>query len=336
MSSKDSPQKGLLFVGGADVRRALPMSDCIEAVDRAMRALSNGNADVPLRTVMQLPGGRNFFGVMPGYLQDPRGLGAKIITIFPDNAKLGLASHVGLVLLFDTQTGFPLAVMDAAEITAIRTAAASAVATRALARRDASHLAILGTGEQAATHLESIAKVRSLRTVRLWGRSIEKTARFAAEHGPRLSLTIEVSKTAEEAVKGADIICTVTASPEPVLNGVWLARGAHVNLVGSSRLNSREADDDVVAGSRFFVDSRTSARAEAGELKHAIDAGLVSDSHILGEIGEVLSGKVVGRTGNHDITVYKSLGVAAQDLAAAHVIYDRAMHGGIGTVVPFQ
>lgn len=336
MSSKDSPQKGLLFVGGADVRRALPMSDCIEAVDRAMRALSNGGADVPLRTVMQLPGGRNFFGVMPGYLQDPRGLGAKIITIFPDNAKLGLASHVGLVLLFDTQTGFPLAVMDAAEITAIRTAAASAVATRALARRDASHLAILGTGEQAATHLESISKVRSLRTVRLWGRSIEKTARFAAEHGPRLSLTIEVSKTAEEAVKGADIICTVTASPEPVLNGVWLARGAHVNLVGSSRLNSREADDDVVAGSRFFVDSRTSARAEAGELKHAIDAGLVSDSHVLGEIGDVLSGKVAGRTGNHDITVYKSLGVAAQDLAAAHVIYDRAMHDGLGTVVPFQ
>ena len=336
MSSKDSPQKGLLFVGGADVRRALPMSDCIEAVDRAMRALSNGGADVPLRTVMQLPGGRNFFGVMPGYLQDPRGLGAKIITIFPDNAKLGLASHVGLVLLFDTQTGFPLAVMDAAEITAIRTAAASAVATRALARRDASHLAILGTGEQAATHLESISKVRSLRTVRLWGRSIEKTARFAAEHGPRLSLTIEVSKTAEEAVKGADIICTVTASPEPVLNGVWLARGAHVNLVGSSRLNSREADDDVVAGSRFFVDSRTSARAEAGELKHAIDAGLVSEAQVLGEIGDVLSGKVAGRTGNHDITVYKSLGVAAQDLAAAHVIYDRAVHDGIGTVVPFQ
>ena len=336
MSSKDSLQKGLLFVGGADVRRALPMSDCIEAVNRAMHALSNGGADVPLRTVMQLPGGRNFFGVMPGYLQDPRGLGAKIITIFPDNAKLGLASHVGLVLLFDTQTGFPLAVMDAAQITAIRTAAASAVATRALARSDASHLAILGTGEQAVTHLESISKVRSLRTVRVWGRSIEKTERFAQEHSSRLSLKIEVSETAEQAVKGADIICTVTASHEPVLNGAWLARGAHVNLVGSSRLNSREADDDVVAGSRFFVDSRTSARAEAGELKHAIDAGLVSDNHVLGEIGDVLSGKVVGRTGDHDITVYKSLGVAVQDLAAAHVIYDRAMHDGLGTVVPFQ
>jgi ornithine cyclodeaminase len=321
MNSKDSPRRGLLIIGGAEVKRALTMSDCIEAVDRAMRALSNGGADVPLRTVMQLPGGRNFFGVMPGYLADPHGLGAKIITIFPDNAKLGLSSHVGLVLLFDTEIGFPLAVMDAGEITAIRTAAASAVATRALARRDASHLAILGTGEQAITHLESISKVRTLR--------------FAREHGVRLGLKIEVSKTAEEAVTGADIICTVTSSREPILNGAWLARGAHVNLVGSSRLAAREADDDVVAISRFFVDSRSSARAEAGELKHAIDAGLVSDSHVLGEIGDVLSGKVVGRTGNHDITVYKSLGVAAQDMAAAHVIYERATRDGIGTSVPF-
>src|ERR1700730_589178 len=190
MSSKDAAPdgtpNGLLIVGGADVRRALPMSDCIEAVDRAMRAFSSGGADVPLRTIMQLPGGGNFFGVMPGYLEDPRGLGAKILTVYPDNTKRGLSSHVGLVVLFDAQIGYPLAVMDAAEITAIRTAAASAVATRALARRDASHLAILGTGEQAATHLESISKVRALRTVGVWGRSIEKTEHFAAEQSSGL------------------------------------------------------------------------------------------------------------------------------------------------------
>jgi alanine dehydrogenase len=272
---------------------------------------------------------------MPGYLDDPRGLGAKIITVYPDNAKRGLPSHLGLVLLFDAEIGFPLAVMDAAEVTAIRTAAASAVATRALARRDASHLAILGTGEQAATHLEAISKVRALRSVSVWGRSVDKAERFAEVEGPKLSLRVEVSKTAEDAVKGADIVCTVTASHEPVLNGAWLRRGAHVNLVGASRLHAREADDDLVTGSRFFVDSRTSARAEAGELKHAMDAGLVSESHVLGEVGEVLSGNVVGRTGDHDITVYKSLGVAAQDLAAAHVIYERAMRDGIGTRVPF-
>jgi ornithine cyclodeaminase/alanine dehydrogenase-like protein (mu-crystallin family) len=335
MSSRDSAPKGLLIVSGADVRRALPMSDCIEAVDRAMRALSNGGADVPLRTVMRLPGGRNFFGVMPGYLEDPRGLGAKMITVYPDNAKRGLPSHLGLVVLFDAEIGFPMAVMDAAEVTAIRTAAASAVATRALARKDASHLAILGTGEQAVTHLEAISKVRTLRSIRVWGRSVDKAERFAEEEGPKLSLRVEVRKTAEDAVKGADIICTVTASHAPVLNGAWLRRGAHVNLVGASQLHAREADDDVVTGSRFFVDSRTSARAEAGELKHAMDAGLVSESHVLGEVGEVLSGSVVGRTGDHDITVYKSLGVAAQDLAAAHVIYERAMRDGIGTRVAF-
>ena len=330
-----SSNRGLLIVGSADVKRALSMSDCIEVVDRAMRALSGGGADVPLRTVMKLPGGRNFFGVMPGYLSDPQGLGAKIVSIFPDNTKVGLSSHVGLVLLFDSEIGFPLAVMDAGEVTAIRTAAASAVATRVLARHDASHLAILGTGEQAISHLEAISMVRSLRTVRVWGRSPDKAAAFAETHGSRLGLKIEVSGSAQEAVSSADIICTVTSAREPVLNGAWLQKGAHVNLVGASQRTSREADDDVVTVSRFFVDSRVSARAEAGELKHAMDAGLVSESHVLGEIGEVLDGKAVGRASNHDITVYKSLGVAAQDMAAARVIYERALRDGIGMSVPF-
>jgi ornithine cyclodeaminase/alanine dehydrogenase-like protein (mu-crystallin family) len=330
MSLKNAGSQDLLIVNGAEVRSALPMSECIEAVDRAMRAFSDLGADVPLRTIMQLPGGRNFFGVMPGYLDDPRALGAKVLTVYPDNSKRGLASHVGLVVLFDTETGAPLAVMDAAQITAIRTAAASAVATRALARKGATSLAILGTGEQAVTHLEAISKVRKLQTVRLWGRSPEKAQRLAEEAAARLSLAIEVARTAEEAVKGAEIVCTVTASHEPVLQGEWLTPGVHVNLVGSSRLSSREADDAVVSRSRFVVDSRTSARAEAGELKHAIDAGRVTESHVLGEIGEVLNGGVVGRTSDQDITVYKSLGVAVQDLAAAHVVYDRAIRDGIG------
>jgi ornithine cyclodeaminase len=335
MSATDASCQELLVVGGADVRRALPMSDCIEAVDRAMRSFSAEGAVVPLRTVMTLPGGRNFFGVMPGYLHDPRGLGAKIITVFPDNPKHGMPSHVGLVTLFDSDSGMPLAVMDAAQITAIRTAAASAVATRVLARHDAACLAILGTGEQAVTHLEAISKVRSLHAVRVWGRSGEKAERFAGEQGARLSLPVEASETAKDAVKGADIVCTVSSASEPILSGAWLARGAHVNLVGSSRIFAREADDEVVTMSRFFVDSRASARAEAGELRHAMDAGLISESHILGEIGEVLGGNVPGRTSSHDVTVYKSLGIAAQDLAAARLIYDRAIREGMGTRVPF-
>jgi ornithine cyclodeaminase len=325
----------LLIVGGTEVQRALPMADCIEAVDRAMRALSGGAALVPLRTILLLPGGSNFFGAMPGYLGDPPSLGAKILTVYPANTQRGLPSHVGVVLLFDTETGIPLAVMDAAQITAIRTAAASAVATRALARTDAQSLAILGTGEQAITHLESLSNVRKLRSVRIWGRTYEKARSFAQEQGARLSLRIEAARSAEDAVRNADIVCTVTASHEPVLKGSWLSRGAHVNLVGASRNTSREADDDVVTASRYFVDSRTSARAEAGELKHAMDAGLVGESHIIGEIGEVLSGKTAGRTSSSEITVYKSLGVAVQDLAAAHVVYERAMRDGIGTRVPF-
>lgn len=335
MTSARGNSPELLIVGGADVRRALPMSDCIEAVERAMRALARGGANVPLRTILTLPGGRNFFGVMPGYLEDPQSLGAKILTVYPQNPQLGLASHIGVVVLFDVRKGIPIAIMDAAEITAIRTAAASAVATRALARPDAAHLAILGTGEQAVTHLEAIAKVRSLRTIRIWGRSAEKAQLLAKEAGARLSLRIDVCKTADAAVEGADVVCAVTAAHEPVLHGASLSRGAHVNLVGSSRLTAREADDDVVTRSRFFVDSRTSARAEAGELRHAMDAGLVTESHVLGEIGEVLNGNVSGRIAIEDITVYKSLGIAAQDLAAAHAVYERAVRDGIGTRAPF-
>lgn len=325
----------LLIIDGAAVRRALPMSDCIDAVERAMRALSRGDADVPLRTVMRLGSSRNIFGVMPGFLSDPLGLGAKVITVFPDNPQRGLPSHVGLVLLFDTQTGIPVAVMDAAEITALRTAAASAVATRVLARADAAQLAILGTGEQARTHLEAISLVRPLRSVRIWGRSSEKARRLAAEWAARGSAEIEVCASAREAVQDADIICTVTGSREPVLLGEWVARGAHVNLVGASRVTARETDDELVARSRFFVDSRTSARAEAGELRHATEAGVVGERHVLGEIGEVLNGDVAGRADPQDVTVYKSLGIAAQDIAAAHVIYERAQRDQLGTRAPF-
>ncbi|HVO47011.1 MAG TPA: ornithine cyclodeaminase family protein [Steroidobacteraceae bacterium] len=335
MTSGQAGRGELLIVSGAEVRTALPMKDCIEVVDKAMRAYSRGAAEVPLRTIMGLADGRNFFGVMPGYLGEPSSLGAKVIAVYPDNPGRGLPSHVGMVLLFDAERGTPLAVMDAAQITAIRTAAASAVATRALARADAGHLAILGTGEQAVTHLEAIAAVRELRSVRIWGRSSDKARDFARTQGDTLSIGIELCKSVDEAVEGADIVCTVTAAREPVLFGARLKAGAHVNLVGASRANAREADDDVVTRSRYFVDSRVSARAEAGELRHAMDAGLVTESHIRGEIGEVLAGKVPGRLGEQDITVYKSHGIAVQDLAAAHAIHARALRDGLGTRAPF-
>jgi ornithine cyclodeaminase len=324
----------LLILGGEQVRSALPMDICIEVIDRAMRAVSRGEAWVPLRTVMALPDGPNLFAVMPGYLGEPRSLGAKILALYPRNTQQGLPSHIGLVVYFDPDTGLPRAVMDAAEITAVRTAAASAVATRVLARPDATVLAILGTGEQASTHIEALAQVRPLSTIRIWGRTPERVRALAVRHA-HLPFPIEVCETAREAVERADIVCTLTASPEPILEGAWLTPGTHVNLVGASRRNAREADDEVVTRARFFVDLKVSALAEAGEWHHAREAGLVDEAHILAEIGEVLEGRVAGRTAPTDITVYKSVGMAAQDLASAHVIYERALMQGIGTRVPF-
>jgi ornithine cyclodeaminase len=331
----DAARPALLVVNGDEVLRALPMLTCIEAIERAMRAVSSGEARVPLRTVMSVPQTPNFFAVMPGYLGDPRGLAAKILALSPENPRRGLSSHIGLVTYFDSETGLPLAVMDAAAITAVRTAAASAVATRALARPDACTLAILGTGEQAATHLEALVHVRALKAIRVWGRSQAKAQAFAERESAHLPCPIEVCESARAAVERADIICTLTGATEPILSGHWLSPGAHVNLVGASRRNAREADDEVVMRSRFFVDLRVSAIAEAGELYHAQQAGLVGETHILGEIGEVLSAQVLGRTSDTDITVYKSVGIAAQDIAAAHVIYHRAIQEGIGTRVPF-
>lgn len=334
-----SPSR-LLIMGGDQVRLVLPMDACIKAIDRAMRAVSRGDARIPLRTVLPLPTSAdpkalpNLFGVMPGYLGEPQGLGAKLLALYPTNPQRGLSSHIGLVCYFDAATGAPRAVMDASAITALRTAAASAVATRILARTDASTLAILGTGEQADTHIEALSQVRTLKAIRIWGRSPPKAQALAERHAHR-GIPLHVCDTAQAAVQGADIVCTLTASQEPILEGAWLAPGTHINLVGASRRHAREADDAVVTRSRFFVDLRASALAEAGEWYHAQQAGLVDETHILGEIGEVLEGRVRGRRTDEDITVYKSVGMAAQDLAAAHEIYDRALRNGLGTWVPF-
>lgn len=332
--SSSSNRHTLLIVAAAEVHRALPMADCIELMAQTMASVSRGDALIPLRTVMALPGG-NMFAAMPGHLAHPHALGAKLICIYPNNAHRALPSHCGLVVLFDPDTGLPRAVLDAAAVTAVRTAAASGVATRMLAREDAGSLAILGAGEQATTHLEAMASVRRLRSVRLWARDAAKARAFAEREGARVGIPIEVCATAREAAAAADILCAVTGAHEPILQGSWLKSGAHVNLVGASRATTREADDDVVARARFFVDLRASARAEAGELLHAIQTGRVAESHIAGEIGEVLNGTVAGRTREDEITVYKSLGIAAQDLAAAEAICERAARQSIGAHVPF-
>jgi ornithine cyclodeaminase len=329
------PSHEFFAIGANDVFRILTMESCIEAVDRVMRQVSLGKAQLPLRNVLTLPGGQNLFAAMPGCIDAPVAVGAKLVAVFPRNAEKGLSSHNGVVVLLDPQTGLIAAVIDASAVTAIRTAAATAVATRALARSGSTTLALLGAGEQAVTHLEALSKVLPLGVVRVWTRSRDKARAFADREGAKYGVKVDVADTARQAVEGADVGCAVTSSKEPILHGEWLAPGMHVNLVGASVASAREADDEVVRRGRFYVDYRPSAQAQAGEWRHALEAGVVTESQLLGEIGEVLEGRVPGRQGPEDITLYKSLGIAAQDLAAAEVILERARRDSLGLRVPF-
>jgi ornithine cyclodeaminase len=309
------------------------MSECVELMRRTMIALSEGRAVAPLRSIMALPDARGMLGNMPGYLADPECFGVKLVSLMPHNKPPEYPSHLGLVLLFEAGHGCPVAILDAAEITAIRTAAASGLATRLLARPDAGDLAILGAGEQARSHMEAMRAVRPLRRIRVWARDPGKAEVFAATEGARHGVAIETSSSVPEAVEGADIICTLTKAHEPILFGDWIASGAHLNVVGSSIAAAAEIDTTVVVRSRFFVDCRNSTVNEGGEYLRALRCGAISAAHIAAEIGEVANGTNPGRTSPDEVTLYKSLGVAPQDLASAHYVLEKARAGGIGQLI---
>jgi ornithine cyclodeaminase/alanine dehydrogenase-like protein (mu-crystallin family) len=319
----------------ADVQALLPMAECIELMHRTMVAVSTGRVVLPLRSVLVMPGERGMLGNMPGYLAEPECFGVKLVSLNPRNEPPDHSSHLGLVLLFEVEHGEPVALLDGAEITAIRTAAASGLATRLLSRPEAGDLALLGAGEQARSHLESMLAVRKLRRIRLWARNRQKAAAFASSEGAKHKITIELADTPRDAVSGADIICTLTKAREPILCGDWLTPGAHLNVVGSSVASAAEIDSVTVVRSQFFVDYRTSTINEGGEYLRALRAGLITPEHIRAEIGEVANGSKVGRTSAAEITVYKSLGIAAQDLAAAHFVLQRARERGVGQVIDF-
>ena len=324
----------LHIIGADQVIELLPMQECIDVVDHAMQRASERDAIMPLRNAISLP--RNGkFGWMPGYLGDPSVCGAKLVGVFERNFDLGMHSHNGVVVLFETEYGRPFAIVDAAEITAIRTAAASAMATRLLARPESTCLAILGYGAQASRHLESMLCVRSFSQVRVWGRNPVKTKAFCSDQTIRHEVSIEAVESARAAIDGADVICTVTGSPTPILLGEWITPGQHINAVGTSFPGIRELDGTAVARSRLFVDLREGALAQAGEFQMARDEGLIDDNHILGEIGEVSLGQVEGRLTADDVTLYKSLGLVVQDLAAAHHVYKKAVTRGVGVTTPF-
>lgn len=310
------------FFDAAYVRQNLSYQACIEAVRDGMSALSAGTTRQLLRSMISM-GERRTFGIMPGALGEDDYFGAKLIAVFPSGGVR--RAHRGVVVLFEPKDGYPVCVSDAEEITRIRTAAASAVATDALARADASKLFVMGTGHQCFDHVRAISKVRDLRSVVIWGRS-ETTAQrvageLALETGLRTSATSDPKSTAGE----ADIICTVTGASQPILFGEWVRPGTHINVVGSSGPGPVEIDNDLVLKSRFIADSRASVLAQGAEFLVAKQAGLIGDDHVVAEIGEVLLGKKEGRRDAREITIYKSLGHAVQDLAAVAMLYRQSI-----------
>ncbi|GAC1481515.1 MAG: ornithine cyclodeaminase family protein [Candidatus Dormibacteria bacterium] len=327
----------VLVLNAGDVTRLLPMPECIRVMREALAALARGKAMVPLRTVMRLPDGSGFLGVMPGYLgpdeERDAALGMKAVCVFPGNSTRGIDTHQGAVVLFDKETGQLAALMDGATITAIRTAAVSGVATDLLARQDAAELAILGAGVQARTHLEAIAAVRDLGRVRVWSRDPGHVANFIEAAKRTYRGRIDAAGTAQEAVREADIVVTVTASPQPILAHAWLKSGVHINAVGSSIPSAREIDSATMTAARLFVDRRESALNEAGDLLVPMREGAFGPDHIQAELGEVIIGTHPGRRSPGELTLFKSLGIAVEDVASAAYVVRRAKQTGTGQTV---
>jgi len=314
------------IIDGETIRKLAPPNELIGWMREAMIAVSQREVELPLRRGMPLPDDRGAIGMMPGYVGgDVQAAGVKLVSLVPPQRRKG-SSHLGLMVLYDADGLVPQAVMCGATITAIRTAAATANATDLLAREDASSLAILGSGEQAYAHVDAIRAIRAIDDLRIWGIDENHVSSLAQSKGGRACSSVR------EAVAGADIVCSVTAASEPILFGKDLSPGTHVNLVGSSFPDKREADDEVVTRSRFFIDYLPSTLDQAGEFLHARDAGLVTEDHIQGEIGAVASGDITGRTGSDEITVYKSLGVAAQDIVTARRVYELACAQDLGSL----
>jgi len=323
------------ILSNENVAALLPMHEAIDVVEAAMKDVSAGTATLPLRNMIPV-GGNNKMGIMPGAISNPACFGVKLVSLFPGNPARGLSSHRGAMVLFEAETGGAIAMMDASLLTAIRTAAASGVATRALAREDSRVLTILGNGEQAEHHLDAICAVRDITTLHIAGRNLAHLKAFAKQAKAKYPvLDIAFGTDIKAAVEKADILCTTTASATPILSGDWLAPGTHLNVVGSSIPSMRELDDATVLRSRIWVDYMTSTLAQAGEIVDMIAAGTITRDHMVGEIGACLSGQIMGRQSADEITLYRSLGVAAQDLSTAHFITERARELHIGQDAEF-
>jgi len=326
----------------------LAMRELIPLMAETLAAFSTGGAVQPVRSTVPVDRHRGFLGVMPAYLAPfarresheggggaapsdaTEALGLKAVAFYPDNAKYHLSTHLATILLLDPPTGALRALLDGRLITEMRTAAVSAAATDRLARRNAQVFAILGAGVQARAHLEALREVRPPAEVRVWSRTQSGADRFAAEMREKFGVAVAATASAERAVRGADVICTVTNSTTPVVEAAWLSPGAHINAVGAARPDWRELATDVVRRARLFVGSRAGAVTEAGDVVVPIQEGAITDRHIVAEIGEVFAGRHAGRETDEEITLFKSLGMAVEDVATARLAYTRAQAKGIG------
>lgn len=319
-------------ISAAQVRQLLPMKECVELMANAMKAASSGDVRVPPRMMMRSADGKNVFALMPGASADPCTFGAKILSIHASNPTRGLPAIQGFVVLFDHDSGAPIAIIEGAEVTGIRTAAASGMATKFLARADAKSHGIFGTGVQARTHIDAIAVARPVKKTVIWGRDPEKAAKVAAEESARTGMDIVATEDPKEAA-ACDIVSTVTASADPILFNNWVQPGCHVNLVGSHSPNMREADSDLVIRAAIYTDLLESLFNEGGDILIPIDEGRLEKGKVVGEIGNVVAGTLQGRRNDDEVTLYKSLGVTAQDLFAAYSVYEKALASGIGVDV---
>lgn len=307
------------------------MDDLIAAMETALAKFSAREVLQPVRSVLTVGPTKAYFGLMPAYIPSPESLGAKLVTVFGENHKKQLPSHMATILLLDPDTGALLALMDGRYITEARTAAVSAISTRFLARTDASRLAIIGSGVQARSHLEAYQHVRSLSEVRIWSPTERSRQQFVHDMSPQVSMPIVAAASAEAAVRDADLIVLVTSSPTPVIDDGWVADGAHVVCVGACRPTQQEMPPQLVARSRLYVDSSAAAIVESGDIVMNIAAGLFDTSHVRGELGELILGRIEGRTSPDEITVFKSLGMAVEDVVAADLVFRRASETGAGT-----
>jgi alanine dehydrogenase len=321
------------FLDEDDVRAMLPASEhpaLVDLMEATLRDFSAGRATQPVRTAVPVGPPGQYLGVMPAMLADAAGLGAKLVSVVPGNAARGLSTHLGIVALFDAVTGALAAIMDARYITEVRTAAVSAVSARWMARPDARRLAIVGSGVQARSHLEVLASVHHLNEVFVWSPDEAQLAEYAREMSTRVNIDVRATASAEAAVRGANIVVLATSSEKPVVRDAWIGSGTHVISVGACRPDQREMDPSLVARARLVVASRAAALVESGDVVQGIAEGRFDAAHIAGELGEVAAGLVAGRRDEEEVTIFKSLGLAVEDVATAAVVCRRAVAGRRG------